>query len=227
MDAREIRRIFYRDGYRLAHACLDQELAPANLSAAVSQLYRAVDELLESFMKRSASEGVAADCKKGCSWCCYQEVYAVTHELIYLHDYIAKQGNAEREGEVLERAREKARLTEGRTEEEQLKVRAACPFLEEGSCTVYEARPMACRIYLSSSVGSCRTNHDHPENGNSFPELFEFPLNAGRMLNEGFVSYLKQRGLRSVEWPLEQGYLLQVSRGSNWEGWIRESGASL
>jgi Fe-S-cluster containining protein len=227
MEAREIRRIFYRDGYRMAHAYLDQELTPANLSAAVSQLYRAVDELLESFVQRSASEGVAAACKKGCSWCCYQEVFAVTHELIYLHDHLMQNGNPEKEGEILERAREKARLTGGRAEEEQQNVRAACPFLEKGSCMVYEARPMACRIYVSSSVRSCRTNHDHPENGNSFPELFEFPLNAGRMLNEGFVSYLKQRGLRSVEWPLEQGYPALVSQGGTWEAWIRESGASL
>ena len=227
MDAREIRRIFYRDGYRLAHAYLDQELAPANLSAAVSQLYRAVDELLESFVQRSASEGVAAACKEGCSWCCYQEVFAVTHELIYLHDHLMQKGNSETEGQVLERAREKARLTDGRAEEEQLRVRTACPFLEEGSCTVYEVRPMACRIYLSSSVGSCRTNHDHPENGNSFPELFEFPLNAGRMLNEGFVSYLKQRGLSSGERPIELGYPALLSRLGTWEGWIRESAASL
>jgi len=227
MEAREIRRIFYRDGYRLAHTYLDEELTPASLSAAVSRLYGAVDELLESFVLRSASEGVPAACKKGCSWCCYQEVFAVTHELIYLHDHLMKQGNAEKEGEVLERSREKARLTDGHTEEERLKVRAACPFLEEGSCMVYQARPMACRIYLSSSVRSCRTNHDRPENGSSFPELFEFPLNAGRMLNEGFVSYLKQRGLRSGEWPIEEGYPLLISQGGTWEGWIRESGASL
>jgi Fe-S-cluster containining protein len=227
MEAREIRRIFYRDGYRLAHAYLDQELTAANLSAAVSQLYSAVDELLESFVQRSASEGVPAACKKGCSWCCYQKVFAVTHELLYLHDHLMQQGNADKEGEILERARGKSRLTDGTKEKEQLKVRAACPFLEEGSCMVYEARPMACRIYLSSSVRSCRTTYDHPENGNSFPELFEFPLNAGRMFNEGFVSYLKQRGLRSGEWPMEQGYPALVSRGGTWEGWILASGASL
>ena len=226
MEAREIRRIFYRDGYRLAHEHLDQELTPENLTRAVSQLYLAVDDLLQSFLQRSASEGVPAVCKKGCSWCCYQEVYAVTHELIYLHDHLRQTRSTGNQDQFLERAREKARLTAGRPEEEQLKIRAACPFLEEGSCMVYDARPMACRIYLSSSVRSCKTHYDRPENGNSFPELFEFPLNAGRMLNEGFVSYLKQRGLPSGEWPIEQGYSNLVTGDRTWEDWIRESGAS-
>ena len=227
MEGREIRRIFYRDGYRLAHEYLDQELSPATLSGAVTHLYRAVDELLESFLQRSASEGVPAGCKKGCSWCCYQEVFAVTHELIHIHEHLVQAGNAEKEGQILERSREKATLTDRKPQEEQLKVRAACPFLEEGSCMVYEARPMACRIYLSSSVRSCTSNYDHPEDGNSFPELFEFPLIAGRMLNEGFVSYLKQRGLSSGERPIELGYPALLSRLGTWEGWIRESAASL
>ena len=226
MEGREIRRIFYRDGYRLAHEYLDQELSPATLSGAVTHLYRTVDELLESFLQRSASEGVPAGCKKGCSWCCYQEVFAVTHELIHIHEHLLQAGNAEKEGQILERSREKATLTDRKPQEEQLKVRAACPFLEEGSCMVYEARPMACRIYLSSSVGSCRREYDRPGDQKRFSELFEFPLLAGRMLNEGFVAFLKVLGLRTSELPLEQGYANMITLGQTLEGWVEGSTAS-
>jgi hypothetical protein len=111
-------------------------------------------------------------------------------------------------------------LTVNRTLEEQFKVRAACPLLEEGSCLAYEARPMACRIYLSSSASSCKKEHNRPGNEKIIPELYEFPLLAGRMLNEGFVAYLKQVGIQSSELQVEQGYSSMVTMGQTMEAWI-------
>ena len=220
MEIKEIRRIFYRDGYRLAHSNLDQELSAANIKRAITELYQAVDELLGSFLDRTASEGTPADCIMGCAWCCYQEVFAVTHEFLYLQDYTLKHLTEKQREGILERAREKVLLTLNLPVEEQVKVRAACPFLEEGSCMVYEARPMACRIYLSSSEPSCKREHDLPANGKNMPELFEFPLLAGRMLNEGFVAYLKQMGIKSSELPVEQGYSSMVTMGQTMEDWL-------
>ncbi len=70
---------------------------------------------------------------------------------------------------------------------------------------------MACRIYLSYSEKACRRE---------LPELFEFPLHAGRMLNEGFVAWLKQNGMQSTELPLEQGYASIVTLGQDFGSWI-------
>lgn len=220
MESKEIRRIFYRDGYRLAFAHLDQELSAANLRRAIRELYQAVDDLLNSFLERSAADGKPAACKEGCSWCCYQEVFAVTHEFLYLKEFVRQHHSEKKRGEVLERARDKVKLTLNLPVEEQLKVRAACPFLEDGSCSVYKARPMACRIFLSSSVLSCKQDYDRPTDGKNLPELFEFPLLAGRMLNEGFVAYLKQVGIQSSELPVEQGYSSMVTMGQSMEEWI-------
>ena len=222
MESKEIRRIFYRDGYRLAHSHLDQGLSAVNLRRAITELYQVVDELLGSFLERSAAEGQAADCQKGCAWCCYLEVFAVTHEFLFLRDFTLKHLTEKQREGILERAREKVMLTLNLPVEEQLKVRATCPFLEERSCMVYEARPMACRIYLSSSEPSCKREHDRPANGKNMPELFEFPLLAGRMLNEGFVAYLKQVGIKSSELPLEQGYSSMVTMGQTMEDWLSE-----
>lgn len=220
MDSKEIRRIFYRDGYRLAHAHLDEELSIANLKGAIKELFQAVDDLLGSFLERSAADGTPADCKKACSWCCCQEVFAVTHEFLYLKEYVQQHLSGRQREDVLERARKKVMLTMNLPVEEQLKLRVACPFLEEGTCMIYEARPMACRIYISSSLASCKRDYDMPGNGKIKPELFEFPLLAGRMLNEGFVAYLKQVGIQSSELPVEQGYSSMMTMGQTMEDWI-------
>lgn len=225
MEAREIKRIFYRDGYRLANDHLEQGINAANLKRAVSQLYQAVDELLESFIQRSELEGNPPACKKGCSWCCHQEVFAMTHEFLYLQDHLRKMLSTTQRERILERAREKVMLTLDRTVEERVKVRSACPLLDGGSCLAYEARPMACRIYLSTSEVSCKRDYDRPGSHKIIPELLEFPLLAGRMLNEGFVACLKQLGLQSSELPMEQGYSSMETMGQTMEDWIGNSQA--
>ncbi len=223
MDYKEIGRIFYKDGYALANQYLEEEINASNLAAAITQLYRAVDELLEAFLKRSDQEGRAAECKEGCSWCCHQAVFAVTHEFLYLNDYVRQHLPEEWQNGALERAREKVLRTHNQPLETQLQMKFACPFLQSGSCMVYKARPMACRIYLSSSEKACRAEFDEPANDRNIPELFEFPLQAGRMLNQGFVAYLKQRGLLVSELPLEQGYSTMVTMGQSMKDWILQA----
>lgn len=220
MESKEIRKIFYRDGYRLAHEYLDQELSAGQFTEAIRALYSAIDQLLEAFLQRADAENQPISCKKGCAWCCHQEVFAITHEFLYLHEYVKSHLSEAERKRVLERAREKVKLTMNKALEEQLKIRSACPFLDSGSCMVYEARPMACRIYLSASESSCRKEHDHPNDRRNFPGLFEFPLLAGRMMNEGFVAWLKQAGLQVSELPIEQGYVSMLTLGQCMKEWI-------
>jgi len=220
MDQKEIDQIFYRDGYRMAQRYLDQEISPVQMHQAIKALYAAMDELLDAFLHRAGEEGQPVSCKQGCAWCCFQEVFAITPEFLYLNEYVQKHlSEAERQA-VLERAREKVKTTMNLSVEEQLRIRSACPFLDSGSCMVYEARPMACRIYLSASESSCRNEHDHPSEKRSFPGLFDFPLRAGRMMNEGFVAWLKQAGLQVSELPIEQGYSSMLTLGQGMKEWI-------
>ena len=220
MDQKEIDKIFYRDGYRMAQRYLDQELSPVQMGEAIRALYSAIDELLEAFLQRAGAEGQPVSCRKGCAWCCYQEVFAITHEFLYLNEYVNKSLSEADRITVLERAREKVKISMNLKVEEQLKIRSACPFLDSGTCMVYEARPMACRIYLSASEPSCRKEHDHPSDKRSFPGLFDFPLRAGRMMNEGFVAWLKKAGLQVSELPIEQGYSSMLTLGQTMKEWV-------
>lgn len=220
MDSKEIDRIFYRDGYRIASLHLGEQVTAPNLSAGIESLQRGVDDLLEAFLRRSAGEDKPVACKKGCNWCCHQAVYAVTHEFLHISQYVFKNFTAERRDQCLKRAQERVLLTHNKTLKEQSQLKSPCPFLESGSCSIYPVRPMGCRIYLSSSVRACKRDYDNPTNDKVFPELFEFPLRSGRMLNQGFVAYLKQIGFQSSELPLEQGYSSLLTLGQTMEGWI-------
>lgn len=220
MDQKEIGKIFYRDGYRLANVHLADGVRADKLRAAIKAMYDAVDGLLVAFLHRAMEDGKPAECKNACAFCCYQPVFAVTHELLYLKDFVSKQLSPDKAQLFADRSREKSLLTLNKSPEEQQGITHPCPFLEHDSCLVYEARPMACRIYLSSSVKSCKRSFEKQERGNDKPELYEFPLNAGRMLNEGFVSGLRQLGLESAELPLEQGYASVLTLGQDFQAWI-------
>ena len=121
MDQQEIDKIFYRDGYRMAQRYLDQELSPVQMDEAIKALYAAIDELLEAFLLRASEEGQPVNCKEGCAWCCHQEVFAVTHEFLYLNDYMQKHLSEDDRNAVLERAREKLKISMNLSVEEQLK----------------------------------------------------------------------------------------------------------
>ena len=133
MDQQEIDKIFYRDGYRMAQRYLDQELSPVQMDEAIKALYAAIDELLEAFLQRASEEGQPVSCKKGCAWCCHQEVFAITHEFLYLNDYMQMHLSEADRLAVLERAREKVKISMNLSVEEQLKIRSACPFLDSDS----------------------------------------------------------------------------------------------
>ncbi|MEN8201075.1 MAG: YkgJ family cysteine cluster protein [Bacteroidota bacterium] len=220
MDYKEIDRLFYRDGYRIAHQYLEKEISPSTLSSGIEQLYQGVNDLLEAFLNRSAAEGKASECKKGCSWCCHQMVYAVTHEFLYISHFVQNNLSREKGQRILEKARDKVMQTMNKSMKEQALLKIPCPFLDLGKCSIYQVRPMACRIYLSSSVRACKREFDEPTNERVFSDLFEFPLRAGRMMNEGFVAYLKQHGIQSSELPMEQGYSSLITLGQTMEGWI-------
>ena len=220
MDQKEIGKIFYRDGFRLAIKHLGEGVTVERIKATIKANYEAIDGLLEAFLQRAAAEGSPAECKNGCAFCCFQPVFAVSHEMLYLKDYIKKNLSADKQEKFINHSRKKSLLTLNKSLEEQEKISFACPFLDSNSCMVYEARPMSCRIYLSSSVSSCKREFEDGVNSKSKPELYEFPLNAGRMLNEGFVSGLKQMGLQSVELPLEQGYASLVTLNQDFESWL-------
>jgi hypothetical protein len=64
---------------------------------------------------------------------------------------------------------------------------------------------MACRIYLSTRLETCLEFYHHPENEQNYPALIDFPLKAGRMMNEGFMAALKENGIETAEFRLEEG----------------------
>jgi Fe-S-cluster containining protein len=195
-------QVFFADGNQLGK---DNPVKKeySNLSAGVRQLYYNVDLLIDAFIQRCEAENIHVDCHMGCQWCCHQAVFASTHEMIVLADYLEKRFSPKVLDEVKEKARAKEQHMAVLSPAETLKTSFPCPLLRKGSCMVYPVRPMACRIYLSSNEKSCYAKFQRPDDPDILPALFDFTLKAGRQLNGGFASALRQEGLDIQEHRIE------------------------
>lgn len=195
-------QLFFNDGYNLGNAITDASNMAA-ITHTTQQLYEQIDLLTSSFLERCNRNGVSVDCKMGCAWCCHQPVFALTHEILIIAEYISQRFSKETIALITEKAAKKSAYTRALTGRELLTVNQPCPLLRNGACSVYQVRPMACRIYLSSDVKTCIQKYDTPANPKVKPALFGFMLDAGRHLNHGFVTALDEKKIVSKEAPLE------------------------
>lgn len=165
----EYDRIFFKDGYRLGEEAATAMPQEAKLFEAIETMYRAVDDLIDSLLSMGQRQGVTVDCRKGCSWCCHQPVFANSYELRYLARYIRGSFNEQEQEKVHLLALGKNEKTTELTEKEILNYKQPCPLLKDGACTAYPARPLACRIYLSMKVDSCYQFYMAPACTDSYP----------------------------------------------------------
>jgi len=105
-------------------------------------------------------------CRRGCSVCCTRNVTMTTLEGYRIHTYIRETGQSHLESAVAA-AMEAPRFQPLATLNKMAEICAAggdppeervdpdwtpCPLLENDCCTVYPARPLACRVMVSREV---------------------------------------------------------------------------
>ncbi len=101
------------------------------------QFLKEFDAKLAAYFKRDSA---AIKCQKGCSLCCENGDYPLSYlEMSYL-----MQGFACLDKEKHDCVREN--IIKIKAQRETLKA-YPCPFLLDGSCSVYQYRPLTCRVH--------------------------------------------------------------------------------
>ena len=144
---------------------------PSNLVQILPLLQGLDDTFIDDVSSDLAASGQPISCKQGCAHCCYQAVPISLVEAEALAEWI-RTLPADQQQELARRFRETllnlsaAGLTESMAHEDwhspteaalnlaldYLYQRIPCPFLEDGSCSIYPIRPFACREYLVTSA---------------------------------------------------------------------------
>ncbi len=208
-NQKSIEKAFYSDGYKLGMKVAMSNNNKEVLFESVSEMYAVIDGLIESLTVFAENNRQRIDCKKGCEWCCHQPVFALDYELEYLNEFIQNNFDEKVKSEIANRAEQKKQKLGLLPEAELLNAKATCALLQNGACIAYQARPMACRIYLSGDVNSCLKFYHHPEDKSNYPALLNLTLRCGQMMNEGFKAALKTSGRITKEFRIEEKILQQ------------------
>jgi len=219
-DLENIGNVFFQDGINLAKEYLAGGVSETNLVRLMSAAYEAVDGLIISFRNRCQREGLKIDCQQGCAWCCHQAVLVSTQETLLISRYLSEEMPDEQQQVVYRNALKKEAVTGAMSVREFLQTLHTCPFLKDHSCLVYPVRPMACRCYLSSDVDSCLTQYHQPVNRQIMAALYDFPLRAGRSINEGIRAVLMQNRIITTEWLLEVLITKSFTKPEIFDEWL-------
>ena len=204
INQKNIESAFYSDGYQIGMKVCTANLAPEAMKTAISEMYNSIDNFIDYLTEFAQKQNQAIHCAKGCEWCCHQPVFALSFEMDYLTGFIEKDFDTETKNRIKLKAESKMNAFGFLNEADLLNAKFPCPLLENGACLAYSARPMACRIYISSDVKSCLQFLKEPGDKNSIPALLNLPLRAGKMMNEGFKAALKTNGYETKEYRIEE-----------------------
>jgi Fe-S-cluster containining protein len=124
------------------------------------------DSFVDFSIENARAEGLAVSCKKGCGACCRQLVPIAQIEAHRLRDLVEDMPEPRRstirthfekarlrleKSNLLEKLRDPGSLRDGEARPfgmDYFHQSIPCPFLEDGSCSIYVERPLACREYL-------------------------------------------------------------------------------
>lgn len=102
-------------------------------------------------------------CKKACSYCCRKPgVLISVPELLRILHYVNEEFDEEAVSALRERASRYAAQVDGQDLHVPGGKSVPCPLLVDDLCSVYDARPLVCRGYNSTSAEACRRAHTDP-----------------------------------------------------------------
>jgi Fe-S-cluster containining protein len=140
---------------------------------------------LESSQRRHDARIAAAPdvgtlaCRAGCAWCCYFTVDVRAAEVFGILDFVEQSFTPEEKTRVYAEIRANSVALRKLGEDERVTRNLKCPFLNEGRCTIYAARPQSCRNYHATNVAGCRQSYEEPENLDIDPDFAPWVYQAG------------------------------------------------
>lgn len=121
----------------------------------------ATSRLADGLLARAPAGTVA--CKNGCDHCCYQSVGVTPPEALAIAHHLRQNLSASEFASMLAHISDSHDRTQGLSAEERFSPDHPCPFLQQGSCSIYEVRPLSCRGMNSLDAGECSARLRQPE----------------------------------------------------------------
>ena len=173
--------------------------------AFIANLHRGLDHVA----LRAAELGPVPDCQAGCAYCCFVRVEATEPEVFLIAQRVRLLPENQVAGLIDKLRRRVAEYGAGLSD-----TRVGCAFLVEGRCSIYEARPAACRKAHSLSVRQCA------ELAAEIPQNLKLIAEAEALM-AGTSNAYREVGLPASPLELNSAVLLALSDASAESRWFK------
>lgn len=134
----------------------------------------------------AAADASTLACKAGCFWCCYFSVDVRPIEVFRILELMQRELTGEERVRIQQQIASNLQLLAGVDRDMRVRVNVRCPFLNQGRCTIYAARPQTCRNYHATDARGCQRCYEHPEDLDIDPEFAALTYQVGSAHVEGF-----------------------------------------
>lgn len=140
-------------------ALLREEKSATSAAELGKRAMAATSTLVDNLLSQAPAGSVA--CHSGCAHCCHQRVGITVPEALAIVTHLVETRSAEALADVRRRVERAHDRTRGLSREQRNSPDHPCPLLEEGTCSIYEVRPLSCRGVHSIDERACKAKlHD-------------------------------------------------------------------
>jgi Fe-S-cluster containining protein len=132
---------------------LSQDRTPAGLMNVLNNATGFAETMAVKFRNPRTPN---VDCMEGCNWCCYQTVPVAAPEAFAIADFIKSSKDPSELEATTTKLVDLNQRTKSLTPRERTKQHIPCAFLEDGKCSIYPVRPLACSEFTSMDVNDCK-----------------------------------------------------------------------
>src|ERR1700753_3934486 len=141
---------FIQDVLAKERAAALAEIRDAGVVSAMEQSQRRHDERIAA-----ALDVGTLSCRAGCTWCCYFTIDVRPVEVFRILDFVEATFSAAEKARVYAELRANSAVLRDLDETARMTRNIKCPFLNDGRCTIYRARPQSCRNYHATDAAGC------------------------------------------------------------------------
>jgi hypothetical protein len=196
-----------------ARAMLGAHYTPEQAAALGRSAMTAASKIVDGALAQSPDRPPA--CRAGCAHCCHQAVGVTPPEVFAIYAHLCASRTPDELTVVAEIVRRADDQTRGLSAADRLSPDHPCPFLIDARCSIYEARPLACRGTNSLDAAACERNLHEPSaraaflRGETSVPCYLEPFRAAHAVTAGLQLALDQlHGLEVM--PLELTAAMRV-----------------
>ena len=142
----------------------------------------------------AAPDASTLACKAGCHWCCYFTVDVRPVEVFRILDFADREFTPQQLQRVRAEIAANSAALQGLDEVERMQRNIKCPFLDEGRCSIYAARPQTCRNYHATNAAGCQQSFEEPGNLDIDPDFAPLVYQSGAAHVDAFSKAMHDAG---------------------------------